>query len=72
MKHTREQVIAKVAQLRRLYAEGRLAADTIKDLEAIPGWSWVPTMSERLKAAVPNLQQAGMDNDPETGVVRSW
>jgi hypothetical protein len=55
MKHTREQVIAKVAKLRRLYAEGRLAADTIKDLEAIPGWSWVPTMSERLKEAGANL-----------------
>ena len=52
MKHTRGQVLGKIAKLRRLYADGRLPENQIKDLEVIPGWSWEPMADKVTKIKV--------------------
>ncbi len=40
MKHTIEEVQAKVLEFRRDYHAGRLTPYQIEQLESIPGWTW--------------------------------
>ena len=35
-----EALVAWMSILRRMYAEGRLSADKIQELESLPGWKW--------------------------------
>jgi len=45
-KRTEAELIAWMNSHRRMYAEGRLSADKIQNLESIPGWTWTQATSE--------------------------
>jgi hypothetical protein len=50
---TRKQVIAKMAEYRRLYHQGKLTQAEIGKLEEIPGWTWdEPSQTPGLRQGV--------------------